>query len=90
MIDLDDDDILSEPPITKNIPYDYLKEYLGSENPPLPDPKIPCHIQGTERYVQLLTNVSRRTTVKNREGVMFVTDASRKKIPRLESKQDFI
>ena len=65
MIDLDDDDILSEPPITKNIPYDYLKECLESENLPFPDPQIPCYIQGTERYVRLLTNVSRRVSTSH-------------------------
>lgn len=88
MIDLHDDNILSEPPFTKNIPYDYLKEYLELDTLPISDPKIPCHIQGTERCIQLLTTVSRRVTAKNREAVMGVTIESRKKIPRLESKQD--
>lgn len=88
MIDLDDDSILSEPPITRDIPYDHLKEYLEFQDPPLPDPQVPCHIQGTERCVKLLTSVSRRVTEKNRESIMAVTDVSRKKNPRLESRQD--
>ena len=50
MVDLNDDSILSEPPLTKDIPYDHLKEYLEFEEAPLSDPKVPCHIQGTEQY----------------------------------------
>lgn len=89
MIDLNDDSILSEPPFTRNIPYDHLVQYLEYDEPPFPDPNISCHIQGTERHVQLLSNVSKRTIPKNREGVMAVTIESREKLPRMESKQDF-
>ncbi|XP_049318586.1 uncharacterized protein LOC125780355 [Bactrocera dorsalis] len=64
MINLDNNSILSEPPFTANIPYDHLLEYIEFDNPPLPDPQIPPHIQGTERFVQLLTSVSRRTIEK--------------------------
>ena len=87
MIDLSDD-ILTEPPYTKNIPYDHLKAFLEEDEIPLCDPNFPCHIQGTERFVQLLTSVSRRVVPKNREAVMAVTVESRSKIPRIESKKD--
>lgn len=91
MINLDDDKILSEPPFTRDIPYEHLLEFLHFEGDelPLPDLGISSHIQGTERHVQLLTNVSRRVVDKNREGVMSATIECRYKTPRLESKQDF-
>lgn len=91
MIDLNDDNELSEPPFTRGIPYEHLKAYFedeDDEDPPLPDPNIPCHIQGTERYVQLVSNVSKRAIHKNREGIMATTVESRSKVSRMESKQD--
>lgn len=45
MIDMND----NEPPFTLSIPYEHLKQYLEIDDPPLPDPKIPLHMQGTER-----------------------------------------
>lgn len=88
LIDLDDDTILSEPPFTASIPYEYLLDYIECDDPPLPDPQIPSHIQGTERCVQLLTTVSRRVIAKNRDQVMAVTIESRTRLPRMESKKD--
>lgn len=90
MINLRDDDILFEPPFTHSIPYELLEKYLKHDDPPLLDPKIPLHIQGTEKHVQLLANASKRAVETNREGVMAVTLLeSRRKNPRLKSKQDF-
>ena len=89
MVDLNDDDILFEPPFTHNIPYEHLEQYLKYDEPPLSDPKIPLHIQGTERHVQLLASVFKRVVETNREGVMAATLESRETNPRLESKQDF-
>lgn len=87
MIDLDDDSILSEPPFTASIPYDHLLEYIEFDDPPLTDPQIPMHIQGTERFVQLLTSISLRHVEKNRDGVMAVTVESRKALPKIDSKK---
>lgn len=89
MIDLNDDKNLFEPPFTRNIPYGDLELFLDEDDPPLDDPKIPSHIQNTERHVQLLADVSKRVLEGSREGVMAVTLESREKQPRLESKQDF-
>lgn len=88
IIDLDDDNILTEPPYTAKIPYEHLVKFMDLDDPPLPDPRIPLHIQGTERFVQLLTNVSRRVIEKNRDDVMLVTLESRESIPCIESKQN--
>lgn len=84
MFDLNDDSILFEPPLTHKIPYEHLQEFLDFDDPPLPDPEIPSHIQGTERHVQMLTKVSRRAVTENREGILAATIAGRAKVPRLE------
>lgn len=55
-----------------NIPYEHLLECIEFDDPPLSDPQIPSHIQGTERFIQMLTNVSRRVIDKNRDDVMAV------------------
>lgn len=89
MINLKDDTLLFEPPFTRNIPRERLEQFLQYEDPPFDDPEIPSHIQGTERHVQLLAAVSKRSIDKNRDGIMVATLASRSKTPRLESKQDF-
>lgn len=88
LVDLNDDDILSEPPFTASIPYEHLLEYINCDDVPFSDPEIPLHIQGTERCIQLLTHVSRRVVAKNRDDVMAVTLESRIQIPRMESKKD--
>ncbi|XP_073811852.1 uncharacterized protein [Musca autumnalis] len=91
MIDLEDKALLFEPPFTRNIPYEHLQQYLESvhdENPPFLDPLIPCHIQGTERYVQVLASVAKRSIDKTREGLLASVCEGRKKVPRMESRRD--
>lgn len=90
MIDLNDDNVLFEPPFTQSYSYDHLQGYLNYADPPFADPKIPCHIQGTERHVQLLATTAKRVTGKNIEGAMAAILESRRKLPKLESRQDFV
>lgn len=61
MINLKDNNILHEPSFTTNFSYDYFQDYLdyGDENK-IHDPKSPCHTQGTKRFVQPCSNVSKR------------------------------
>lgn len=49
---------------------------------------LTCHIQATERFVQVLTNVARRAVDKNRDDIIAVTVKSRTAIPRMDSKKD--
>lgn len=88
MIDLNNDSILFEPPFTRNIPYDILEKYMKQDDQPLQDPKIPSHIQATDRHVQLLANVSKRALHESREGAVATSSESRQKLPRLASKKD--
>lgn len=92
MIDLEDKAVISEPPFTRSVPYEHLKQYLidaDDEDPPFPDPLIPCHIQGTERHVQLLASVAKRSIDKNRDGIMASISEGREKVPRMETRKDF-
>ncbi|XP_031621365.1 uncharacterized protein LOC116339554 [Contarinia nasturtii] len=82
MIDLNDDSILFEPPFTLSIPYEQLQQYLKNNDLPLPDPKIPLHIQETEKHVPLLASLSKRVLEQDREGVVSVTLERREKFPR--------
>lgn len=86
MVDLDNDRILYEPAFTSK--HEHLLQYIEINYPPLTDPGIPCHIQGTERCVKLLTDVSRRVIAENTHDVMAVTIESRVIYPRMDSKQD--
>ena len=63
IINFDKDGFLSEPPFTASIPYEHLLDYIEFDDSPLPDPQIPLHIQGTERFVELLPRVSRRMSI---------------------------
>lgn len=59
MVNLNVGSILSEPPFTHNISYEYVVEYSDCDVPPMLDPKILSLIEGTEeKYLQLLTNVA--------------------------------
>ena len=89
MINLKNINNVFEPPFTRSIPYDTMKEYLNQDDPPFDDPKIPSHIQGTERHVQLLASVSKRVIPENVDAVMATTLENRAKLPRLESKKHF-
>ena len=84
MINMNDINNVFEPPFTRSIPYDTLKEYLN-----ISDSKIPSHIQGTEGHVQLLARVSKRVIPENVKAVMATTLESRAKLPRFVSKKDF-
>lgn len=53
------------------------------------DPGIPCHIQATERHVQLLTGASKRVIDKNKSGFIAATLESREKRPKFETKSDW-
>lgn len=93
MIDLENVELLSEPPLTRTIPYEHLQQYLediDDDAPPLLDPQIPCHIQGTERHVQLLASVAKRSIDKNREGIMASISESRRRVTRMETRKDFV
>lgn len=73
----------------------FMRDQNNDRNLTIPEHDIvseetPSHIQGTERHVQLLAATAKRVSGKNVEGAMATTLESRKKTPRLESRQDFV
>ena len=52
MIDMTDIEALSEPPLTIGIPVGELFNFEA--------PKYPAHTQSVERYIKLVTEVSKR------------------------------
>lgn len=88
IIDLNDNNILFEPPYTKSIPYDHLIDYKDSDVILL-QMRIPCHIQATERCIKEITRASKHVTEKHKAGFVAMSAESREKMPRFESKQDY-
>lgn len=88
MIDLNNNNILFEPPFTKKMPFEHLNDYKDSDEVVL-DINIPCHIQGTERNVKEVTRASKHVTEKHKAGFLATSTESREKMPKFESKQDF-
>ena len=87
MIDLNDDNILFEPPYTKNIAFDHLEEYAQS-GMAIEKTGIPCHIQNTERCLQEVTRASKHVTEKFKAGFLAASAKSRELHPKSDSKQD--
>lgn len=88
MIDLENNNILYEPPYTKYMPYDHLEDHKNSDEV-LINVKIPCHIQGTERNVKDVTRASKHVTEKHKRGFLATSIESREKMPKFDSKKDF-
>lgn len=80
---------ISEPPYTIHLTNEELHYYKNSENI-LNVPKIPCHSQHTEFYVQVVSNVvSRVAGIARQNAEAQTVISSRQEMPRFESKQDF-
>lgn len=82
----------TEPPFTLMWPYAKV-ERLAESGDLIKDDvtKIPCHNQGNERAVHLVTQVATGSTTKERrEGAALATLESRQKRPKNESQQDYV
>lgn len=52
---------------------------------------IPCHIQSTERHIQIVSQVAQAVAMKkHREGIIAAKILSRKLRPKFDTKKDFI
>lgn len=81
----------TEPPFTRMWSHQRIEE-LSESGELIEDTvtQIPCHNQGNERLVHLVTQVATGSATKERrEGAVFATIESRNKRPRSESQQDF-
>lgn len=81
-----------DPPILRHISNQEINEVIesqGDEN--LIFLKLPCHTQAVERSVKIVTEASMSLCdKKSREGLIQAKLASRKLMPRFESKRDFV
>lgn len=81
-----------DPPILRHITNKGINEVIesqGDEN--LIFLKLPCHTQAVERSVKIVTEASMSLCDKNsREGLIQAKLASRKLMPRFDSKRDFV
>lgn len=64
MIDLNDPNEVFEPPFTKKFTIQHLMDYKDSDEVMFVDPKIPCHIQNTERNVKEVTGAAKHVTTE--------------------------
>lgn len=88
IIDLNDDDILHEPPYTRDIPLQHLMEDYYDCDEVMINVEIPCHIQSTERNVQEVTRASKHVTEKHKSGFIASSMESREKRSKTDSKKD--
>lgn len=74
-------ELTEEPPVTVGRDLQDIKSvYIGE-----------CHTQGVERCVQLVSGAAKKVMgSKRRHQVILTTIDSRKRLKRLESKQDFM
>lgn len=81
------------PPILENVSKEDLEACLMSDigSVHLKFERYPCHTQSVERCVKAVTeSASKVCGKKNREGLIATTIKSRKMMPKIETKQDFV
>ena len=82
---------VTEPPVMMRMTDTELKDLIKADvTPTVLFPRFPCHTQAVERCVKLVTEASAAVCCqKSRDGLIRVKIASRKLMPKFESKCDF-
>lgn len=80
---------LTTPPMILNLNKDSLKHLYKSEVGKKIS-GIPCHCQAVERSVKLVTEAASSVTDANRHGFILNKLSSRAKMPKFDSKQNFM
>ncbi len=88
LIDIDGCEI-NEPSFTKDIATEEISSYTEMDDPPKKIFDFPCHTQGTERYIPLISNMTDRVSDSQREGYILATLKSRESNPSNVSKSKF-
>jgi hypothetical protein len=79
-------DDIREPSLTVDISTETLQEYAKSSNPlPLIFP-FPCHTQGTERYIPLVSSTADKVCESEQEGYILNTIHARETNPTFKNK----
>lgn len=79
---------ITEPPYTQSMSHDEIQIYMFAESA-IEDIEVPCHIQATERHIQIVTDASKLVGPSRREGVVHSILESRSKRPKTNTKSDF-
>ena len=82
---------VTEPPVMMRMADTELKDLIKADvTPTVLFPRFPCHTQAVERCVKLVTEATAAVCgQKSRDGLICVKIASRKLMPKFESKCDF-
>jgi hypothetical protein len=76
MIDFNKAD-LQEHPLTKNISTELITSYSKMKCPPKTPFPFPCHTQGTERFIPLISESADQVSDRERDGYILATINSR-------------
>ena len=83
-----EDTVLTEPALTASLSSNKVNGCLDS---PLEKPAWPCHGQCVERTVKKVSEASKMVVgQEKRDGWIRAADSSRKKLPKLETKKDYL
>lgn len=88
-----DDNVITEPPLLRELAIEYLQEIVNSTSHPFIKyiKSFPCHTQAVERTVKLVSESSKMVTDPvRRDGVIKATIESRQKMPSFKTKKDFV
>ena len=89
MIDWQANDITA-PPLTKELTDAKIKSHI-SEKTTISFPALPCHIQAVERMITLVTAAAQKVVGEgNRNGYVNSSLSSRSKIPKFNTKKDYM
>lgn len=79
---------ITEPPVTRNRSHKEITQYMSATTT-WEDLEIPCHIQATERHIQIITTAAQHVSAPKRDGFALSMMSARKKRSRTETKRDF-
>ncbi|CAH1101610.1 unnamed protein product [Psylliodes chrysocephalus] len=82
---------VTEPQLTRKVSDDVLQEMIVRVPDNIEISKYPCHTQAVERCIRTVTEASGLVSgTESRDGLIRTRIASRKKIPKTETKQHFL
>ncbi len=81
---------LHEPPLTMEIPTSTISNYIQMRKPPKTlFEEYPCHTQGVERYIPLISHATEKVTKEQQDGYILATLEARKKNPSFKTKYQY-
>lgn len=82
---------VTEPPLTRDIPNETLKEMILIVSNEINILQYPCHTQAVERCVKLVTEASASVCgPESRDGFILARISSRENLPKIDTKKQFL